>query len=85
MDRTTRLFEHYGYNCTVCNFNFEKAYGELAKGIIHVHHIKPLHEIASNYEVDPIRDLRPVCPNCHSVIHSRRPPYEIEELREILK
>lgn len=77
--------KHYGYNCIVCNFNFEKAYGELAKGIIQVHHIMPLHEIASKYEVDPIRDLRPVCPNCHSVIHSRRPPYEIEELREILK
>ncbi|WP_223882039.1 HNH endonuclease [Niallia endozanthoxylica] len=76
---------HYGYNCVICNFNFEKAYGELAKGIIHVHHIKPLHEIASTYEVDPIKDLRPVCPNCHSVIHSRRPAYEIEELREILK
>ncbi|MDQ0972410.1 putative HNH restriction endonuclease [Neobacillus niacini] len=76
---------HYGYNCVVCNFNFEKAYGELAKGIIQVHHLKPLHEIASKYEVDPIRDLRPVCPNCHSVIHSRRPAYEIEELREILK
>ncbi|WP_342598080.1 HNH endonuclease [Psychrobacillus sp. FSL H8-0483] len=76
--------KHYGYNCTVCNFNFEKAYGELAKGIIHVHHIIPLHEIASKYEVNPIKDLRPVCPNCHSVIHSRRPPYEIEELRVIL-
>ncbi|MFJ5623388.1 HNH endonuclease [Peribacillus loiseleuriae] len=77
--------KHYGYNCIVCDFNFEKAYGELAKGIIHVHHIKPLHEITNKYEVDPIKDLRPVCPNCHSVIHSRRPQYDIEELREILK
>lgn len=77
--------KHYGYNCIVCNFNFEKRYGELAKGIIQVHHLKPLHEIASKYVVDPIKDLRPVCPNCHSVIHSRRPAYEIKELREILK
>jgi len=33
---------------------------------------------------DPIRDLRPVCPNCHVVIHRREPPYSIDEVRQLL-
>lgn len=35
----------YGYQCKVCNFNFEKVYGEIGMGYIHVHHIKPVSEI----------------------------------------
>ena len=34
--------------------------------------------------VDPVRDLRPVCPNCHVVIHLRHPPRAIEEVRAML-
>lgn len=41
-------------------------------GIIHVHHLKPLHESIGIGIVDPSRDLVPVCPNCHAVIHSKR-------------
>jgi len=31
--------------------------------------------------VDPATDLRPVCPNCHEMLHKKDPPYTIEELR----
>ena len=34
--------EHYGVSCSVCNFSFEKHYGEYGAGYIHVHHLKPL-------------------------------------------
>ncbi|HSX81067.1 MAG TPA: HNH endonuclease [Candidatus Saccharimonadia bacterium] len=51
---------------------------------IHVHHCRPLSEIAGEYVVDPIEDLRPVCPNCHAVIHRRTPPFTIEEVRSML-
>jgi len=60
---------HYGTTCCVCGFDFEKVYGEIGKGFTHVHHIKRLADIAENYIVDPINDLRPVCPNCHSMLH----------------
>ncbi|MCB2300295.1 HNH endonuclease [Clostridium tagluense] len=63
--------EHYGFRCVVCGFDFEKFYGDEFEGIIHVHHVKPLFEIKESYEVDPIKDLRPVCPNCHSALHSK--------------
>ena len=60
---------HYGFVCSSCGFDFEKFYGELGREFIHAHHIKPLSEIGEEYTVDPIKDLRPVCPNCHAMIH----------------
>jgi len=84
--------KYYGTKCYVCGFDFEKVYGEIGKGFIHVHHLKPMKEIAEwykrhkkKYEVNPKEDLRPVCPNCHAMLHRREPPFTIEELREIIK
>jgi len=75
---------HYGSKCVVCGFDFEKTYGPIGKDKIHIHHLIPLSEIQKEYEVDPIRDLRPVCPNCHLIIHSKREPFTIEEVREMI-
>lgn len=80
-----RCVDYYGHDCSVCGFNFARVYGEIGEGFIHVHHLKPLSEVESGYRVDPIRDLRPVCPNCHAMIHRRDPPYGTEELKEILE
>ncbi len=66
-----RCIEHYGYSCSICTFNFHQIYGDIGKNFIHVHHIKPLHEIRENYIVDPIKDLIPVCPNCHAMLHRK--------------
>lgn len=76
--------KHYGAFCAVCNFNFEAVYGPIGKGFIHVHHIVPLAEIRREYTLDPIRDLIPVCPNCHAIIHLTQPAMTIEELRNFL-
>jgi len=80
-----KCVDHYGLDCAVCGFNFEKFYGLTGKGFIHVHHLKPLAEVDEAYRVDPIEDLRPVCPNCHSMLHQSSPPYTIEELRALLE
>jgi 5-methylcytosine-specific restriction protein A len=60
-------------------------YGEIGKGFIHVHHLKPVSEINGEYEVDPIEHLVPVCPNCHAMLHSQHPPLTIEELKKQLR
>jgi 5-methylcytosine-specific restriction enzyme A len=80
-----KCIEYYGVTCQVCGFNFEKTYGEAGKDFIHVHHLKQISEIGETYQVDPILDLRPVCPNCHAIIHKRNPPYTIEEVKSLLK
>ncbi len=75
---------HYGYDCFVCGFNFKKAFGKAGDRFIHVHHLRPLSDIGKKYRLNPIQDLRPVCPNCHAMIHRRKPAYTIEELRKLL-
>lgn len=72
---------HFGVECQVCGFDFEQVYGELGTSFIHVHHIVPLSEIGKTYQVDPIKDLVPVCPNCHAMIHRTRPALSLQELR----
>jgi 5-methylcytosine-specific restriction enzyme A len=72
--------EHYGYSCSVCNFNFERAYGSIGTNYIEVHHLRQVADIGEEYRIDPIKDLRPVCANCHRMLHKRRPPLSVEEL-----
>lgn len=83
-----QCIEHYGVQCQVCDFDFKKIYGPVGKDFIHVHHIKPLHEIQRDYIVNPIQDLIPVCPNCHAMLHRKEHGgfLSISQLRErILK
>ncbi len=77
--------EHFGAQCFVCGFDFELAYGALGRGFIHVHHLKELADIGEEYEINPITDMRPVCPNCHAMLHRRRPAYSIEELQALIR
>jgi predicted HNH restriction endonuclease len=65
-----KCIEKYGYDCFICRFNFQKNYGEVGK---------------EEYEVNPIQDLRPVCPNCHTMLHRKIPAYSIEEIQNIIK
>ncbi len=53
-------------------------------GFIHVHHKVELSSIGREYVVDPIEDLVPVCPNCHAMLHTRKPALTIDGLRAIL-
>jgi 5-methylcytosine-specific restriction protein A len=76
--------DHYGYDCSVCGMNFENLYGKLGKEYIQVHHIIPLHTINKQYCLDPINDLRPVCPNCHAMIHRYNLNLNIDELKKIM-
>ena len=76
---------HYGTSCVVCGFDFAAAYGTVMADFIHVHHLKPLSNVGADYRVDPVEDLRPVCPNCHAVLHRREPPYSLDEVRAFLQ
>lgn len=76
----------HGTTCVICGFDFAKTYGPDFAGIIQVHHIVPLHERSGEHVVDPVRDLIPVCPNCHVALHSRPGgTYLPDELRELMR
>ncbi|WP_425618103.1 HNH endonuclease [Anatilimnocola sp. NA78] len=75
---------HHGFVCAVCGFNFVHLYGDIGQDFIHVHHVKDIASIGAEYEVDPIDDLRPVCPNCHAMLHKAKPAMSIEKLKAII-
>jgi len=78
-----KCLRHFGYNCAICNFNFKQTFGPLGDKFIHVHHLTPLSRKGGQYKLDPIRDLRPVCPNCHAMIHKRKPAFTITEVGKL--
>lgn len=75
----------HGTACYICGFRFGAVYGPEAEGYIHVHHVRPLSEIGGEYVVDPVEDLRPVCPNCHGVLHLGGRCRSIDEVRQLLR
>lgn len=65
-----RCIEAHGTSCAICKFDFGAKYGEEFAGFIHVHHMSALAKgNGTRHTVDPKKDLIPVCPNCHAVIH----------------
>jgi 5-methylcytosine-specific restriction enzyme A len=77
--------EYYGTSCCVCDFDFGKVFGKLGEGFIHVHHLQQLSEIGKEYNVDPVKDLRPICPNCHAMIHRGSVTLSIQEIKALIK
>jgi len=53
----------------VCRMNFKQVYCEIGKDFTNVHHEVEISTIGEEYEIDPIRDLKPICPNCHDKLH----------------
>jgi 5-methylcytosine-specific restriction protein A len=78
---------HYGSTCFVCDVDLVKIYGKtLGQAAIHVHHVKPMATRGSKpYIIDPIKDLIPLCPNCHNVIHKTAPIMTPKALKKQLQ
>lgn len=66
--------EVHEYRCVVCEMSFLEEYGEIGRDFIHVHHEHPLASSdADNGTVYvPASDMKPVCPNCHAMLHRGR-------------
>lgn len=61
--------ETHGSTCAICNFDFGQFYGLDFEGLIHIHHRVPISHLGERYKIDPAKDLVPLCPNCHAVVH----------------
>jgi 5-methylcytosine-specific restriction protein A len=57
-------------------------YPGIKDGYIHVHHLKLVSQ--GPRKIDPKKDLVPVCPNCHAMLHTRIPPLTPAALRKRL-
>jgi HNH endonuclease len=77
--------KHFGASCFVCGLDLATRYGDVARGLIHVHHVTPISTVNASYEVNPETDLIPICPNCHAVAHRRTPPLTPIEIRELIR
>lgn len=72
--------KRYGAKCCICGMDFGAFYGPEQEGLIHVHHIRMISQTEGEHMVNPEDDLRPVCPNCHMVLHSKPGGYSIEDV-----
>lgn len=81
-----KAIEYHGHKCIVCGMDFEETYGELGRGFIHIHHIVPIASKGKT-KIDYEKDLVPVCPNCHAMLHRGDDGrvLSIKELKNILK
>lgn len=76
----------HGTKCMVCGFDFELMYGELGKGFIEVHHIKPLSDLEEEVYINPSTDLVCLCSNCHKMIHRKKNGiFSVNELRKLMQ
>lgn len=85
-DLRVKAIAIHGLDCKACGFDFEKAYGEYARGFIHIHHTVPISDFGGEKSVDPETDLVPLCANCHSVIHRKRDiTLSVDELKGMVR
>ncbi|MBT1004370.1 HNH endonuclease [Paenarthrobacter sp. DKR-5] len=75
---------HFGTACQGCGISFETVYGDIGRDFMQVHHIVPVAELGGNYQLDPLTDLVPLCPNCHAMAHigtgAARSPAELRAI-----
>jgi len=74
----------HGSKCQVCGFDFGEVYGSLGHGYIEVHHRVPVSKMGAAYRIDPVKDLVPLCANCHAAVHRTDPPLAPEDLSTFL-
>ncbi len=91
--RSKKLVEearkHYsrgGYlYCVVCGFS---ELDVVEKNIIQIHHLEPIADLKNETKIllkAALDKVRPVCPTCHSIIHSRKPLLSLQEAKQVLE
>jgi 5-methylcytosine-specific restriction enzyme A len=76
--------KHGKIDCEICGFDFYEVYGEMGEDFIECHHTLAVSELGPNSKTK-IDDVVLLCPNCHRIVHRRRPWLRVNELRTILR
>lgn len=77
----------HGTRCQACTLDFGERYGELGKGFIEAHHLRPIATLQEGVAVsyDVASDFAVLCPNCHRMIHRLPDPSDLQALRNMIK
>ena len=72
--------------CLACYFEFARAYQAIGEGVIQIHHIKPVSFMRGEplSREDALANVRPLCANCHQMVHTKTPPIPICDLRSMV-
>lgn len=85
--------EYYGnadgtIECRGCGFEGSAAYGPEGKGLIEIHHLKPISlsgETRTEIQ-EAIKKVIPLCPTCHRLVHKNpKKVMTLSELRALTK
>jgi HNH endonuclease len=71
----------YGFACAGCGFEFAKFYGEIGRGYIECHHLKPVASKGGKTANVLITEVAVLCANCHRMVHRKNRPLSLNELK----
>jgi HNH endonuclease len=77
------LRKHGRFFCQACGFDFERTYGDLGRGFIEAHHTIPVSELSAG-STTRANEIALICPNCHRMLHRKRPWLPVDELQTLL-
>lgn len=75
--------KHGSIFCEVCNFAFNKKYGEVGNDFIEAHHTVPISQLSEETK-SKVEDIALVCSNCHRMLHRKRPWLEMKQLMQLI-
>jgi 5-methylcytosine-specific restriction protein A len=87
-NRTAARFakKFHGNRCQACNLDFAERYGDIGKGFIEAHHLRPISTLEEGVPIayDVSADFAVLCSNCHRMIHRCDDPSDLVAFRQLI-
>jgi 5-methylcytosine-specific restriction protein A len=79
--------KHHGVRCQACKVRFDERYGELGRGFIEAHHLRPISSLEEGAAIsfDVASDFAVLCSNCHRMIHRTTDPSDLDSFRRLIR
>jgi 5-methylcytosine-specific restriction enzyme A len=76
----------HGTRCQACGLDFSERYGEIGKGFIEAHHLRPIAALEEGVAVkyDVASDFSVLCSNCHRMIHRTADPSDLAAFKKLI-
>jgi len=87
-NRTAARFakKFHGDRCQACGLDFAERYGDIGKGFIEAHHLRPIATLEEGVSIkyDVAADFAVLCSNCHRMIHRTDDPSDLAGFRKLI-